>query len=43
MLEFLILALLGVWLIAALRACVRRKGGCGGNCAACGGCKKRRS
>lgn len=35
MLEFLILALLGVWLALALRSCHRRKGGCGGDCSAC--------
>lgn len=40
MLEFLILALVGVWLAAALRACRRNKGGCGGNCSGCcAGCK----
>ncbi len=37
MLEFLILAALGVWLALALRACRRRKG-CGGDCANCHGC-----
>ena len=35
MLEFLILALLGGWLVLALRACFRQKGGCGGDCASC--------
>ena len=35
MLEFLILALLGGGLALALRACRRRKGGCGGDCSAC--------
>lgn len=40
MLEILILAVLGVWLVFALRVCVRRKGGCGGNCGHCTGCKK---
>ena len=35
MLEFLILAALGVWLVFALRSCLRRRGkGCGG----CDGC-----
>ena len=35
MLEFLILAALGVWLVLALRSCHRRRGkGCGG----CDGC-----
>ena len=34
MLEFLILALLGGWLIFALRSCLRKKGGCG----SCDGC-----
>ena len=36
MLEFLILALLGVWLLLALRSCRRKKGGCG--CGGCDGC-----
>lgn len=38
MLEFLILAVLGGWLIFALRSCRRKKGGCGccdGCCSAC--------
>lgn len=35
MLELLILAALGVWLVLALRSCFRRRGkGCGG----CDGC-----
>lgn len=38
MLELLILAALGLWLAAALRACRRQKGGCGGDCARCAGC-----
>lgn len=38
MLEGLILAGLGVWLVMALRSCIRRKGGCGGDCAHCKGC-----
>lgn len=38
MLELLILAVLGVWLALALRACRRQKGGCGGDCARCMGC-----
>ena len=37
--ELLILALLGIWSVFALRSCVRRKGGCGGDCAHCKGCK----
>ncbi len=36
MLEFLILALLGIWLVVALRSCRRHKGGCG--CGGCDGC-----
>ena len=35
MLEGIILLGLGVWLALALRSCVRRKGGCGGDCAHC--------
>ena len=38
MLEFLILAGVGVWLILALRSCFRGggcSGGCGGSCATC--------
>jgi hypothetical protein len=35
MLEILILAALGVWLVLALRSCRRHKGGCGGDCAHC--------
>ena len=30
MLEVLILTALGLWLILALRSCLHRKGGCGG-------------
>lgn len=38
MLEFLILAGVGVWLILALRSCFRG-GGCSGGCGGCsGGC-----
>ena len=37
MLELLILAGLGVWLVLALRSCRRRGGGCGGDCGRCGG------
>lgn len=40
MLELLILAALGLWLAAALRACRRQKGGCGGDCAHCPGCRR---
>lgn len=40
MLELLILAALGLWLIAALRSCRRHGGACGGDCAHCQGCKK---
>ena len=36
MLELLILALLGGWLVLALRSCHRKKGGCG--CSGCDGC-----
>lgn len=36
MLELLILALLGGWLVLALRSCRRKKGGCG--CGSCDGC-----
>ena len=36
MLEFLILALLGIWLVVALRSCRRHKGVCG--CGGCDGC-----
>ena len=35
MLEALILLGLGAWLFLALRACRRRGGGCGGDCARC--------
>ena len=35
MLEVLILALLGGWLVLALRSCRRRKGGCDGCCSTC--------
>lgn len=38
MLEVLILTALGLWLILALRSCLRRKGGCGADCAHCPGC-----
>ena len=38
MLEGLILTALGLWLVLALRSCLRRKGGCGGDCAHCSGC-----
>lgn len=37
--ELLILLALGAWLFFALRAC-RRRGGCGGDCARCKGCKQ---
>lgn len=40
MLELLILALLGGWLVLALRACRRRKGGCGGCDGCCSSCQK---
>lgn len=39
MLEILILTALGLWLALALRAC-RRRGGCGGDCARCTGCRR---
>ena len=39
MLELLILAALGLWLVSALRSC-RRHPTCGGDCAHCQGCKK---
>ena len=40
MLELLILAVLGLWLAAALRSCRRHGGGCGGDCAHCqSGCR----
>ena len=38
MLELLILALLGGWLVLALRSCRRKKGGCGCGGCGCGGC-----
>lgn len=42
MLEILILVLVGVWLIAALRFCRVRKGGCGGSCdGCCSNCSKK--
>lgn len=41
MLEVLILAALGAWLVLALRFCRRQKGGCGGDCAHCGRCGKK--
>lgn len=41
MLELLILAALGIWLVIALRACRRQKGGCGGDCTHCAGCGKK--
>lgn len=37
--ELLILALLCIWAAFALRSCFRQKGGCGGDCAHCKGCK----
>ena len=40
MLESLILAALGLWLALALRACRCQKGGCGGDCARCSGCRR---
>ncbi len=40
MLEVLILAVLGLWLVLALRSCRRRKGGGGGDCAHCPGCRR---
>ena len=44
MLEVLILALLGGWLVLALRSCRRKKGGCGGSCdGCCSTCRKHRS
>ncbi len=36
--ELVILAGLGVWLVLALRASFRSKGGCGGCCEHCSGC-----
>lgn len=36
MLELFILAVLGLWLAAALRSCRRHGGGCGGDCSRCG-------
>ncbi len=40
MLEILILTALSLWLALALRACRRRRGGCGGDCARCTGCRR---
>lgn len=40
MLEFLILSGLALWLLMAIRSCRAHKGGCGGNCAHCAGCKR---
>lgn len=37
--ELLILGLVALWLVAAVRSCLRQKGGCGGDCTHCGGCK----
>ena len=37
--ELLILGAVGIWLVIALRFCIRRKGGCGGDCTHCKGCK----
>lgn len=42
MLELLILALLGGWLVLALRACLRRKDGCGRCDGCCSSCQKNR-
>lgn len=39
--ELMILTVLGLWLVFALRACVRHKTGCGGNCAYCSGCSQK--
>ena len=41
-LDYLLLALLGVWLGFVLRSSLRHKGGCGccGDCARCSGCRK---
>ncbi|MEG1657950.1 MAG: FeoB-associated Cys-rich membrane protein [Oscillibacter sp.] len=38
--EGFILLGLAIWLGFALRSCLRHKGGCGGDCAHCGGCGK---
>ena len=38
MLEGLILLILGIWLVLALRSCLRSGGGCGGDCGSCAGC-----
>ena len=40
--ELIILALLGIWLAFALRACASHKTGCSGNCARCSGCSQKR-
>lgn len=40
MLEFLILAALGLWLVLALRSCRRNNGTCSGDCANCRGCRR---
>lgn len=40
MLEVLILAALSLWLVLALRFCRRHRGGCGGDCAHCPGCRR---
>ncbi|WP_295743332.1 hypothetical protein [uncultured Oscillibacter sp.] len=40
MLEFLILAGLGLWLALALRSCRRHHGTCGGDCTRCTGCRR---
>lgn len=40
LLDYLVLAGLGLWLVAAVRGMRRGKGGCCGSCANCGGCAK---
>ena len=40
--DILLLALLGLAIAAAVRA-VRRGKGCGGDCARCGGCRRKNS
>lgn len=40
MLELLILAAVGIWLVLALRSC-RRKKGCCSDCTRCPGCGRR--
>lgn len=40
--DYLALAAVALLAALALRACLKKGGGCGGDCAHCGGCKNRK-